>query len=110
MLPPPAKKEPGQSLLSAIEEALATIQTNGDTTKTTEDCVGVLEQALADLRSGHLKWSDWCKLSKISAAKASQPALEDARLARMRGFKVAQKTGSMKSAFGRFKDFIVGNF
>jgi len=28
----------------------------------------------------------------------------------MRGFKVAQKNGSVKTAFGRFKDFIVGNF
>jgi cell division protein FtsA len=36
--------------------------------------------------------------------------LEEARLARMRGFKVAQKNGSMKTAFGRFRDFIVGNF
>ena len=36
--------------------------------------------------------------------------LEEARLARQRGFKVAQKSGSVKNAFGRFKDFIVGNF
>ncbi|MEG0199749.1 MAG: cell division protein FtsA, partial [Comamonas sp.] len=36
--------------------------------------------------------------------------LEEARLARLRGFKVAQKSGTMKTAFGRFKDFIVGNF
>ena len=36
--------------------------------------------------------------------------LEEARLARMRGFRVAQKNGSMKTAFGRVKDFIVGNF
>ena len=36
--------------------------------------------------------------------------LEEARIARLRGFKVAQKNGSMKTAFGRFKDFIVGNF
>ncbi|WP_374667580.1 cell division protein FtsA [Ramlibacter sp.] len=36
--------------------------------------------------------------------------LEEARLARVRGLKVAQKNGSMKTAFGRFKDFIVGNF
>ena len=36
--------------------------------------------------------------------------LEEARLARLRGFKVAAKNGSMKTAFGRFKDFIVGNF
>ena len=36
--------------------------------------------------------------------------LEEARFARLRGFKVAQKNGSMKTAFGRFRDFIVGNF
>jgi cell division protein FtsA len=36
--------------------------------------------------------------------------LEEARMARLRGLKVAQKNGSMKTAFGRFKDFIVGNF
>ncbi len=36
--------------------------------------------------------------------------LEEARFARLRGFKVAQKRGSVKTAFGRMKDFIVGNF
>ena len=36
--------------------------------------------------------------------------MEEARQARLRGFKVAQKTSGVKSAFGRFKDFIVGNF
>ena len=36
--------------------------------------------------------------------------LEEARFGRMRGYKVAQKNGSVKTAFGRFKDFIVGNF
>ncbi|HEY8358121.1 MAG TPA: cell division protein FtsA [Ramlibacter sp.] len=36
--------------------------------------------------------------------------LEEARTARMRGQKVAQQSGSMKTAFGRLKDFIVGNF
>ncbi len=36
--------------------------------------------------------------------------LEEARLARVRGAKVAQKSGAVKSVFGRFKDFIVGNF
>ncbi|GAA4352435.1 cell division protein FtsA [Variovorax defluvii] len=36
--------------------------------------------------------------------------LEEARYARLRGFRVAQKNGSVKTAFGRFKDFIVGNF
>ncbi len=36
--------------------------------------------------------------------------LEEARLARMRGFKVAQKAGSVHTALGRVKDWFVGNF
>ena len=36
--------------------------------------------------------------------------LEEARLARLRGFKVAQKAGSMKTAFSQVKDWFVGNF
>lgn len=36
--------------------------------------------------------------------------LEEARLARIRGYKVAQKAGSMHTAFGRMKDWFVGNF
>ncbi len=36
--------------------------------------------------------------------------LEEARLARLRGFKVAQKSGSMKTAMGRVKDWFIGNF
>ena len=43
-------------------------------------------------------------------AEAVMGLMEDARLARMRGLRVAQKNGSMKTAFGRVKDFIVGNF
>jgi cell division protein FtsA len=37
-------------------------------------------------------------------------ALAEARMARMRGYKVAQKSGSVQTAFSRFKDFVVGNF
>ncbi|MFM7330830.1 MAG: cell division protein FtsA [Brachymonas sp.] len=36
--------------------------------------------------------------------------LEEARMARMRGYKVAKNSGAMKGAFSRFKDFVVGNF
>ncbi|MFP5485787.1 MAG: cell division protein FtsA [Burkholderiales bacterium RIFCSPLOWO2_12_FULL_65_40] len=57
------------------------------------------------------------KYSSALADMVAQPRaatvmglLEEARLARMRGFKVAHKSGSVQSAFGRFKDFIVGNF
>ena len=57
------------------------------------------------------------KYSNALADMISQPRsatvmglMEEARLARLRGFKVAQQNGSMKTAFGRFRDFIVGNF
>ncbi|MDO9403582.1 MAG: cell division protein FtsA [Polaromonas sp.] len=36
--------------------------------------------------------------------------LEEARMARMRGYKVAQKAGSVHNAFGKVKDWFVGNF
>ncbi len=36
--------------------------------------------------------------------------LEEARLARLRGFKVTQKKSPVSNTFGRIKDFIVGNF
>ena len=48
----------------------------------------------------------------VAQARAStvMGLLEEARLARVRGTRVASKQGSMKTALGRFKDFIVGNF
>ena len=36
--------------------------------------------------------------------------LEEARLARLRGFKVAQNNGLVQTALGRIKDWLVGNF
>ena len=36
--------------------------------------------------------------------------MEEARQARLRGIKVAQKSGGMKSALSRLRDFIIGNF
>ena len=36
--------------------------------------------------------------------------LEEARFARIRGYKVSQKAGSMHTALGRMKDWFVGNF
>ena len=36
--------------------------------------------------------------------------MEEARQARLRGFKVAQKSGAVKGVFARLRDFIVGNF
>ena len=57
------------------------------------------------------------KYSSALADMVAQPRaatvmglLEEARLARLRGYKVSQKSGSMKSAFGSIKDWFVGNF
>ena len=57
------------------------------------------------------------KYSGALADMVSQPRaatvmglLEEARLARLRGFKVGAKHGSMKTALGRVKDWFVGNF
>ncbi len=48
----------------------------------------------------------------VSQARAStvMGLLEEARLARLRGTRAAQQTGAVKGMYGRFKDFIVGNF
>jgi cell division protein FtsA len=45
-----------------------------------------------------------------SRAATVMGLLEEARMARLRGMKVAQKNGSMKTAFGQVKDWFVGNF
>jgi cell division protein FtsA len=57
------------------------------------------------------------KYSNALADMVAQPRaatvmglLEEARLARLRGFKVAQKNGSMKTALSQVKDWFVGNF
>ena len=57
------------------------------------------------------------KYSSALADMVAQPRaatvmglLEEARIARMRGFKVAQKAGSMKTALGGIKDWFIGNF
>ena len=48
----------------------------------------------------------------VSQSRAStvMGLLEEARMARMRGLKVAQKNGSFKNTFGRAKDWFIGNF
>ena len=43
-------------------------------------------------------------------ASTAMGLLEEARIARIRGIKVSQKNGSVKSAFSQLKDFFAGNF
>ena len=66
---------------------------------------------LKPVRRGVPKYSSaLADMVALPRAATVMGLLEEARLARQRGFKVAQKSGSVKTAFGRFKDFIVGNF
>ena len=66
---------------------------------------------LKPVRRGIPKYSSTLSdMVAVPRAATVMGLLEEARLARQRGFKVAQKSGSVKTAFGRFKDFIVGNF
>ena len=66
---------------------------------------------LKPVRRGVPKYSNALS-DMVAQARAAtvMGLLEEARLARMRGFKVAQKNGSMKTAFGQVKDWFVGNF
>ncbi len=57
------------------------------------------------------------KYSSALADMVAQPRastvmglMEEARIARLRGFKVAQKNGSMKTVLGRAKDWFIGSF
>ncbi|MCY7307470.1 MAG: cell division protein FtsA [Rhodoferax sp.] len=66
---------------------------------------------LKPVRRGIPKYSS-ALADMVAHARAStvMGLLEEARLARQRGYKVAQKNGSMKTAFGQVKDWFVGNF
>ena len=50
--------------------------------------------------------------ARVAQARAAtvRGLLEEARFARIRGYKVAQKAGSVHTALGRVKDWFVGNF
>ncbi|MEI8324633.1 MAG: cell division protein FtsA [Betaproteobacteria bacterium] len=51
-----------------------------------------------------------CDMVAQARAATVMGLLEEARMARFRGLKVAQKNGSMQTAMGRVKDWFVGNF
>ena len=66
---------------------------------------------LKPVRRGIPKYSS--ALADMVAQPRSATAmglLEEARMARMRGLKVAQKAGSMKTVLGQMRDWFVGNF
>ena len=66
---------------------------------------------LKPVRRGIPKYSNALS-DMVAQARAAtvMGLLEEARLARLRGFKVAQKSGSIKTAFGQVRDWFVGSF
>ena len=65
-----------------------------------------------DQRLGHMNEFRDALSDMVAQPRAAtvMGLLEEARLGRMRGYKVSQKAGSMHNAFGRVKDWLVGNF
>ena len=47
---------------------------------------------------------------KVPQSAKEALRMEAKRQTALRGYKVTQKKSSVNNAFGRFKDFIVGNF
>ena len=66
-----AGKEIDQELQAAIENALASIDTEVDTTKGTGTYCGLLRGARSALQQNRMPWSGWVKLSKEKPTKKS---------------------------------------
>jgi ATP-dependent helicase/nuclease subunit A len=66
------------ALLAEIDRALNTVGSGDGTQKTTE-ALSDLKSARRDLRNGTIAWSQWPKLTKLNAAKASNAALQPVR-------------------------------
>ena len=66
-------------LVQTVQDAIAEISSNGDSTKTTADYLQVLQQRLPRLKQKQASWIDWIKLSKGGAAKRSAEAADKVR-------------------------------
>ena len=59
------------AMADAIEVALASIDTDFDTTKTTKGYVSLLHECKRDLGRGRMSWGQWAKLTTKNPAKKS---------------------------------------
>ena len=109
----------GGALAISIGDQVLMLQYSVYSVISPEGCASILwktsdrAQDAADALVGHggiVVFDDTVDMAAQARAAAVMGLLEEARLARLRGFKVSQKKGSMNNAFTRFKDFIVGNF
>ena len=67
-------------LLTAIDKAIAAIDTSGDTGKGTLKYLRLLRDKRSELNQGRLPWSEWVKLSKEAPNKPCLPFAEPVQL------------------------------
>lgn len=67
------------ALGDALDAAIRHLAGSADRTATTRDAQSLLDDAARDLGYGPLPWGAWQKLARVSAAKASNSALDEVR-------------------------------
>ncbi|MFO0991603.1 MAG: UvrD-helicase domain-containing protein [Hyphomicrobiales bacterium] len=69
-----------RALFDAIGNCISQIDAGGDMTKTTKDTLTTLRQIASQMSNGRsLAWDAWARVSKLKAAKASEPFLQTVR-------------------------------
>ncbi len=69
-----------RALVDAIRTCISQIDAGGDETKTTKDTLTTLRQIASQMSNGRpLAWDAWSRVSKLKAAKASEPFLQTVR-------------------------------
>jgi ATP-dependent exoDNAse (exonuclease V) beta subunit len=69
-----------RALAEAIRHCVSQIDAGGDATKTTKDALTILRQIASQMSNGRpLAWDAWARVSKLKAAKASEPFLQTVR-------------------------------
>ena len=69
-----------RALAETIRDCIAQIDAGGDATETTKKTSATLRQIASQLSNGRpLAWDAWARVSKLKAAKASEPFLQTVR-------------------------------
>ena len=76
----PVTRDLNTELIEAIDEVLASVDTDEDATKVTRGYLQTLKDARGSLSGGQLPWSQWIKLSKETPGKKSKSLSEPVRL------------------------------
>jgi len=74
--PEPENKNPYPELLTAVDAAIAGIETNDDSTKGSQNYLAGLRQIRSIIAEKRLSWRQWVKLSKDKPTKRSQALAE----------------------------------